>query len=206
MAILQVLSLAFGTLFSMMLRVNTLPSIIEDLKAGKPQTRTLQHFLGCHLACLLWIVYSVQIWDADFAIPNIVLGVLTFGFAAVIHTLSRTQASASMRYALLVPVVMLVTWRAFPAVLTALCAAALQMAEFMPVLDHVNKVQKTKATEPKDKGLIVLGLLRCAAWGCFGLLKTDYCIAAAFVAGFAINAIDLVVTSKLEAKTGKSHS
>jgi len=203
MAFLQVLELAFGTLFSLMQRVNTLPSILEDLKSGKSQTRTLQVFLCCHLACLLWLVYSTQIWDSDFAIPNIVLAALTFGFAGLIHALSRTQASASMRYALLVPVALLVIWRAFPAVLTGMCAALLQLAEFIPVVDHIKKAQKEREIDSKDRGQIAFGLLRCAAWGSFGLMKADYCIVAAFAAGFAANAVDFVVTSKLETKAGK---
>ena len=203
MAFLQVVALAFGTLFSLMQRVNSLPGILEDLKSGKPQTRTLQVFLICHLACLLWLVYSLQIWDADFAIPNVILAVLTFGFAGLIHVLSRTQASASMRYALLVPVALLVVWRAVPAVLTGLCAALLQLGEFVPVIDHIQTVQKVKETAPKDKGQILLGLLRCVAWGSFGLMKADYCIVAAFAAGFAANAVDFVVTNRLESKSVK---
>jgi uncharacterized protein with PQ loop repeat len=186
-----------------MQRINSLPSILEDLKASKSQTRTQQMFLACHLACLLWLIYCLQIWDSDFAIPNIVLAVLNFAFAGLIHALGRTQASASMKYALLVPVVMLVIWRAFPAALTGLCAATLQLAEFVPVIDHVNKVQKAKEIEGKDKGQIGLGLLRCAAWGSFGLMKADYCIVAAFAAGFAANAVDFVVSSKLEVKSMK---
>jgi len=200
MAFLQVLTLAFGTLFSLMQRINSLPSLLEDLKAGKSLVRSLQVLLACHLACLLWLVYSLQIWDADFAIPNIVLGVLTFGFAGLIHALGGTQGSASMKYALLVPVVMLVLWRAFPAPLTGLCAALLQLAEFVPVLDHVDQVRKAKEIDGKDKGQIGLGLLRCAAWGCFGLLKADYCIVAAFAAGFAAYSVDFAVSSKLEVK------
>lgn len=203
MAFLQVLFLALGTVFSLMHRVSSLPSLMQDLKTDTAHTRALQHYLGCHLACWLWSIHSLQTWDSEFALPNVILGVLTLGFAGLIHAWTRTQASASIRYVLLIPVVMLVVWKAFPVTLTAICAATMQLCEFLPGFDHIVKVSKTQEIDRRDTGMSVMGLLRCIAWGCYGLLKTEYCIVTVFAAGCAVNFVDFMVSYRVKGKTYK---
>lgn len=194
MAFLQVALLSLGTLFSVMMRFTTLPVLMEDLKERRPVHSVLQTLIGSHVAHLLWIVYCVQIWDADFAIPNIVLAVMTLGFAGFVVAIARIQAGSAFRYAIAVPLVLLVLWRTFPAVLTGVCAGVLQQFEVRPAWERISSMLKTQQTTPVETMLSALGTFKCLAWVALGFLKADYCILATFAAGLAVHGSSLALS------------
>ena len=204
MAFVPVAVLTLGAFLSVVLHFSDLPGLLEALKRDRPLQLRYRTLLGSHLSHLLWVVYGLAVWDSDFAIPNILLAAITLGYLWLMHTMTVTQAKASVRYAFAVPIVLLVLWRSMPSWVVGSLAGIVGLSACLPAIRRIKETVQSQNTVERDMPKLALFCLRNLCWVALGLLKHDPCILLSFLIQACITFADffLALIGRTQQKKG----
>lgn len=192
MAVIQSILLTFGTFIGVMWFFAQLPDVISKWHSKELEKTKREWLFLMHFAPLLWVLYSVQKWDYDWFIPSLLQAFVSLGHLALVYALLHVQTKLVARYALTVPLVLLVLWRACPLALTGAAAAVLQIVAQTAYIRMLADLRASAGSSENSKYSCLMQALQVLVWTIHGYLNSDYFIASAFAVSVLLTTSELL--------------
>ena len=153
----------------------------------------LRHF--CHL---LWAIYSFQVGELPFGLCNAALILCSLVLATVLVSASGKFPGLGVSYALLTPILSLVTWKAVSPTLTAIAASGLlQLYVTKPAVAHIHTSVTGSDRHHFDLVTLSLDVFRCGLSTLCGRISQTDVITWSFGLPFAACSLDLAMCLSL---------